>query len=54
MAVRTPRLTGTGLSEKAARRLTITLLLTPAILVILLLFMGGLITGFLRSLGYFR
>ncbi|MDE0439067.1 MAG: ABC transporter permease subunit [bacterium] len=53
MAVRTPRLTGTGLSEKAARRLTITLLLTPAILVILLLFMGGLITGFLRSLGYF-
>ena len=53
MAVRTPRLTGTGLSEKAARRLTIALLLTPAILVILLLFMGGLITGFLRSLGYF-
>ena len=53
MAVRTPRLTGTGLSEKAARRLIITLLLTPAILVILLLFMGGLITGFLRSLGYF-
>ena len=53
MAVRTPRLTGTGLSEKAARRLTITLLLAPAILVILLLFMGGLITGFLRSLGYF-
>ena len=53
MAVRTPRLTGTGLSEKAALRLTITLLLAPAILVILLLFMGGLITGFLRSLGYF-
>ena len=53
MAVRTPRLTGTGLSEKAARRLTITVLLAPAILVILLLFMGGLITGFLRSLGYF-
>ena len=53
MAVRTPRLTGTGLSEKAGRRLTITVLLAPAILVILLLFMGGLITGFLRSLGYF-
>ena len=53
MAVRTRRLTGTGLSEKAARRLTITVLLAPAILVILLLFMGGLVTGFLRSLGYF-
>ena len=53
MAVRTRRLTGTGLSEKAARRLTITMLLAPAILVILLLFMGGLVTGFLRSLGYF-
>ena len=53
MAVRTSRLTGTGLSEKAAQRLTIALLLSPAILVILLLFMGGLITGFLRSLGYF-
>ena len=53
MAVRKPRLTGTGLSEKAGRRLTITVLLAPAILVILLLFMGGLITGFLRSLGYF-
>ncbi|MDE0375837.1 MAG: sugar ABC transporter permease [bacterium] len=53
MAVRTPRFTGTGLSEKAGRRLTITVLLAPAILVILLLFMGGLITGFLRSLGYF-
>ena len=52
MAVRTPRL-GTGLSEKAAQRLTIAVLLAPAILVILLLFMGGLITGFLRSLGYF-
>jgi len=53
VAVRKPRLTGTGLSEKAGRRLTITVLLAPAILVILLLFMGGLITGFLRSLGYF-
>jgi len=53
VAVRTRRLTGTGLSEKAARRLTITVLLAPAILVILLLFMGGLVTGFLRSLGYF-
>jgi len=53
VAVRTPRFTGTGLSEKAGRRLTITVLLAPAILVILLLFMGGLITGFLRSLGYF-
>ena len=41
------------LSEKAAQRLTIAVLLAPAILVILLLFMGGLITGFLRSLGYF-
>jgi len=54
LAVRAPRIKGTtGLSEKAAQRLTITLLLAPAILVILLLFMGGLITGFLRSLGYF-
>jgi len=50
---RTRRLRSGSLSEKAAQRLTITLLLTPAILVILLLFMGGLITGFLRSLGYF-
>ena len=50
---RTRRLSRTSLSEKAAQRLTITLLLAPAILVILLLFMGGLITGFLRSLGYF-
>ena len=50
---RTPRLRRANLSEKAAQRLTITLLLMPAILVILLLFMGGLITGFLRSLGYF-
>ena len=50
---RTPRLSRASLSEKAAQRLTITLLLMPAILVILLLFMGGLITGFLRSLGYF-
>ena len=50
---RTPRLRRASLSEKAAQRLTITLLLMPAILVILLLFMGGLITGFLRSLGYF-
>ena len=41
------------LSEKAGQRLTITVLLAPAIVVILLLFMGGLITGFLRSLGYF-
>jgi putative spermidine/putrescine transport system permease protein len=47
------RLRRASLSEKAAQRLTIALLLTPAILVILLLFMGGLITGFLRSLGYF-
>jgi len=50
---RTPRLRRASLSEKAAQRLTITLLLMPAIVVILLLFMGGLITGFLRSLGYF-
>ncbi|WP_420613682.1 ABC transporter permease [Candidatus Spongiisocius sp.] len=50
---RTRRLSRTSLSEKAAQRLTITLLLAPAIVVILLLFMGGLITGFLRSLGYF-
>ncbi len=50
---RTPRLGRASLSEKAAQRLTITMLLAPAILVILLLFMGGLITGFLRSLGYF-
>jgi len=50
---RTRRLRSGSLSEKAAQRLTITLLLMPAIVVILLLFMGGLITGFLRSLGYF-
>ncbi len=50
---RTPRLRHASLSEKAAQRLAITLLLMPAIVVILLLFMGGLITGFLRSLGYF-
>ena len=42
-----------SLSEKGAQRLTIGLLLAPAIVVILLLFMGGLVSGFLRSLGYF-
>ncbi len=43
----------TALSEEGAKRLTITLLLAPAVIVILLLFMGGLVAGFLRSLGYF-
>ena len=53
MASRRIRIKRKALSEAAGRRLTITVLLAPAILVILLLFMGGLITGFLRSLGYF-
>ncbi len=47
------RLPRKALSEKATRRLTIGGLLAPAIVVILLLFMGGLVSGFLRSLGYF-
>lgn len=42
-----------SLSEKGAQRLTIGVLLAPAIVVILLLFMGGLVSGLLRSLGYF-
>ena len=41
------------LSEKGAQRLSIGLLLTPAIAVIVLLFLGGLASGFLRSLNYF-
>ncbi len=41
------------LSEKGAQRLSISLLLTPALAVIILLFLGGLITGLLRSLNYF-
>ncbi len=41
------------LSEKGAQRLSIGLLLTPAIAVIILLFLGGLASGFLRSLNYF-
>ena len=41
------------LSEKAAQRLSISVLLTPAIAVIILLFLGGLASGFLRSLNYF-
>ncbi len=50
---RLPSLPRMRLSEKGARRMTIGVLLAPVIVVILLLFMGGLITGFLRSLGYF-
>ena len=41
------------LSEKGAQRLSISLLLTPALAVIVLLFLGGLASGFLRSLNYF-
>ncbi len=41
------------LSEKGARRLSISLLLAPALAVIVLLFLGGLASGFLRSLNYF-
>ncbi len=41
------------LSEKGAERLSIGFLLTPAIAVIILLFLGGLASGFLRSLNYF-
>ena len=41
------------LSEKGAQRLSISLLLTPAIAIIILLFVGGLFTGLLRSLNYF-
>ena len=41
------------LSEKGAERLSIGFLLTPALAVIILLFLGGLASGFLRSLNYF-
>ena len=41
------------LSEKGAQRLSISLLLAPALAVIVLLFLGGLASGFLRSLNYF-
>ena len=41
------------LSEKGAQRLSISFLLAPALAVIILLFLGGLITGLLRSLNYF-
>ena len=41
------------LSEKGAERLSISVLLTPAVAVIVLLFLGGLASGFLRSLNYF-
>ena len=41
------------LSEKGAERLSISFLLTPAIVVITLLFLGGLVSGLLRSLNYF-
>ena len=41
------------LAEKGAERLSIGFLLTPAIAVIILLFLGGLASGFLRSLNYF-
>ena len=41
------------LSEKGAERLSISVLLAPAVAVIVLLFLGGLASGFLRSLNYF-
>ena len=41
------------LSEKGAQRLSISLLLLPALTVIVLLFLGGLASGLLRSLNYF-
>ena len=41
------------LSEKGAERLSISFLLTPAIAIIVLLFLGGLVSGLLRSLNYF-
>lgn len=41
------------LSEKGVQRLKIWLLLTPALSVIVLLFLGGLVSGFARSLNYF-
>ena len=42
-----------GLSERGAERLSISVLLAPAVAVIVLLFLGGLASGFLRSLNYF-
>ena len=41
------------LSDSGAERLRIWLLLTPALLVIFVLFLGGLVSGFARSLNYF-
>lgn len=41
------------LSEKGAQRLRIWLLLSPALTVIVVLFLGGLASGFARSLNYF-
>ncbi|MDE0232003.1 MAG: ABC transporter permease subunit [bacterium] len=41
------------LSERGAQRLSISILLAPALAVIVLLFLGGLASGFLRSLNYF-
>lgn len=41
------------LSESGAQRLRIWLLLTPALSVIVVLFLGGLVSGLLRSLNYF-
>ncbi len=41
------------LSERGAQRLRIWLLLAPALSVIVVLFLGGLVSGFLRSLNYF-
>ncbi|MDE0121192.1 MAG: ABC transporter permease subunit [bacterium] len=41
------------LSERGAERLSISVLLAPAVAVIVLLFLGGLASGFLRSLNYF-
>ena len=41
------------LSDSGAERLRIWLLLTPALAVIIVLFLGGLVSGFARSLNYF-
>lgn len=41
------------LSDRGAERLRIAALLAPAVIVIVVLFIGGLASGFLRSLNYF-
>ena len=41
------------LSDRGAERLRIAALLAPAVIVIVVLFIGGLVSGFIRSLNYF-